>query len=123
MHFNLFRNYIYINLILNYLKKVIRGATIQENLKTNTKTMISSKRTRPQEPQGCQKKCYYLLNKLMEVWCTNIESKLKKVGKTVRKQAFLTNINFTLDSFLKFLNSSAKTQQGPIHIDLNKDNV
>ena len=29
--------------ILNYLKKVIGGATNQKNLKTNTKTMISSR--------------------------------------------------------------------------------
>ena len=28
--------------ILNYLKKVIGGATTQKNLKTNTKTLISS---------------------------------------------------------------------------------
>ena len=29
--------------VLNYLKKVIGGATNQKNLKTNTKTMISSR--------------------------------------------------------------------------------
>ena len=64
--------------ILNYLKKVIGGATTQKNLKTNTKTMISSIWMRPQGPQGCQKKLHHPLNKLM-----------KKIWKTVRKQAFL----------------------------------
>ena len=41
--------------VLNYLKKVIGGATTHKNLKTNTKTLISSKWMRPQGPQGCQK--------------------------------------------------------------------
>ena len=41
--------------ILNYLKKVIGGATTQKNLKTNTKTLISSIWIRPQGSQGCQK--------------------------------------------------------------------
>ena len=40
--------------ILNYLKKVIGGTTTQKNLKTNTKTLISSIWIRPQRPQGCQ---------------------------------------------------------------------
>ena len=59
-----------------------------EILKTNTKKMISSLWTRPQEHQGCQKKRHYPLNKLMEAWCTKIEPKLNKIQKTVRKQAF-----------------------------------
>ena len=33
----------------------------------------------PQEPQACQKKRNNPLNKLMEVWCTKIEPKLKKI--------------------------------------------
>ena len=40
--------------ILNYLKEVIGGATTQKNLKTNTKTLISSIWIRPQRPQGFQ---------------------------------------------------------------------
>ena len=34
---------------------------------------------RPQELQSCQKKRNPPLNKLMEVWCANNESKLKKI--------------------------------------------
>ena len=51
--------------------------------------MISSIWTRPQGPQGCQKKRHYPLNKLVEIWCAKIESKLQKIQKTVRKQSFL----------------------------------
>ena len=74
--------------ILNYLRKMIGGATKQKNLKTNTKTMISSIWMHLQGPHGCQKMCHHPLNKLMEVWCAKIEPKLKKIQKSVRKQAF-----------------------------------
>ena len=33
---------------------------------------------RPQRPQGCQKMCHYPLNLDLEVWCSNIQPKLKK---------------------------------------------
>ena len=56
-----------------------RGCHHSEILKTNTKSMISSIWMWPQGPQGCQKKCHHPLNKLMEVWCANIESNLQKV--------------------------------------------
>ena len=42
--------------ILNYLKKVIGGATTQKILKTNTKTLISSIWMHPQGPPGYSKK-------------------------------------------------------------------
>ena len=77
---------------LNYLKKVLGGATTQKNLKTNIKTMISSIWTCPQGLQGCWKKRHRPLNKVMEIWCTKIEPKLKIIWKIVRKQAFLTII-------------------------------
>ena len=41
--------------VFNYLKKVVGCATTQKNLKTNTKTLISSIWIHPQRPQGCQK--------------------------------------------------------------------
>jgi hypothetical protein len=43
------------NFILNYLKKVVGGATTQTNLKTNTKTLISSILIHPQGPQGIKR--------------------------------------------------------------------
>ena len=101
--------------ILNYLKKIIGGPTTQKNLKTNTKTIISSIWMRLQGPQGCQKMRHHPLNKLMEVWCAKIEPKLKKIQKSVRKQAYSTIFFSVLTGFLKFLqfwlNSSAKTQK------------
>ena len=74
--------------ILNYLKKVIGGATTQKNLKTNTKTLISFIWTRPQGPQGCQKMRQEPLNTPFEVWCAKIAPKLKTVQKYQRKQGF-----------------------------------
>ena len=76
--------------ILNYLKKVIGGATTQKNLKTNTKTLISSIWIRPQRPQGCQEKRQDPLNMPFEVWCAKIAPKLKNIRKSLRKQGFLT---------------------------------
>jgi hypothetical protein len=60
-------------------EKSYRGRHHSEILKTNTKTIIYSIWMRPQGPQGCQKKRHYPLNKLMEVWCANIEPNLQKV--------------------------------------------
>jgi hypothetical protein len=65
--------------ILNYLKKVIGGATTQKKLKTNTKTLISSIWIHPQESQGCQKMRKDLLNTPIEVWCAKIAPKLKNI--------------------------------------------
>ena len=42
--------------IVNYLKKVIGGATTQIFLKTNTKIIILPIWTRPQRPQVCVKR-------------------------------------------------------------------
>ena len=74
--------------IVNYLKKVIGGATTQKNLKTNNKNLIYSIWTRPQEPQGCQKMRHDPLNTLFEVWCAKIAPKLKNIQKSPRKQGF-----------------------------------
>ena len=82
--------------ILNYLKKVIGGATTQKNLKTNTKTLISFIWIRPQGSQGCQKMRQGPLNMPFEVWCANIAPKLKNIRNTLRKQAFF-------DIFFQFL--------------------
>ena len=48
--------------ILNYLKKIIGGATTQKNLKTNTKTLIFSIWICPQVLQGCQTMLLHPLN-------------------------------------------------------------
>ena len=103
-------------LYFELFEKSCRGRHHLEISKTDTKIMISSLWMRPQEPQGCQKKSHYSLNKLMEVWCSNIESKLNKIRKTVRKQAFSTIIYqlwlfFTrFSKFAQFwLNSIART--------------
>ena len=61
--------------------------------------------------QGCQKKYHHSLNKLMEVWCAKIEPKLKKIRKTVRKQAFSTIFWHPLDPW------------GHVHSDLDKNSV
>ena len=68
-----------LDFILNYLKKVIGGATAQKNLKTNTKTLISSIWTHPWGPQGCQKMRQDPLNMPFEVWCAKIAPKLKNI--------------------------------------------
>ena len=74
----------------SYLKKkVIGGATTQKNLKTNTKTMISSIWMRPQEPQGCQKMRQDPLNMPVEVWCAKIALKLKNIQKKSKGQFLL----------------------------------
>ena len=65
--------------ILNYLKKVVGGATTQKNLKTNIKTLISSIWIRPQGPQGCQKMPLHPLNTPFEVWCAKIDPKLQNI--------------------------------------------
>ena len=49
--------------IVNYLKKVIGGATTQKNLKTNTKTLIYPIWTHPQGPQ----KTYSWLKKMKPI--------------------------------------------------------
>ncbi len=41
-----------LDFILNFLEKVVGGATTQEKLKTNAKTLISSIWIHPQRPQG-----------------------------------------------------------------------
>jgi hypothetical protein len=76
--------------ILNYLRKVVGGATTQKNLKTNAKTFISSIWIRPKGPQGCQKMRLYPLNMPFEVWCAKIDPKLQNIQKDIRKQGFLT---------------------------------
>jgi hypothetical protein len=76
--------------ILNYLRKVIGGATTQKNLKTKTKTLISYIWIRPQGPQGCQKMRLHPLNMPFEVWCAKIDPKLQNIQKAIRKQGFLT---------------------------------
>ena len=126
--------------ILNYLKKVIGGATTQKNLKTNTKTLISYIWICPQRPKGCRKKLQDPINTPFEVWCAKIALKLKNIGKTLRKQGFW-HFFFNFDNFLKFVpfggNHSTRTQQfyfikknlifrhpvGHVHIDLNKNVV
>jgi hypothetical protein len=72
-------SYKYKKNILNYLKKVIGGATTQKNLKTNTKTLIFSIWIRPQGSQRCQKMRQGPLNMPFEVWCANIAPKLKNI--------------------------------------------
>ena len=81
--------------ILNYLTKVIGGATTQKNLKTNTKTLISSIWIRPKGFQGCQKMRQGPLNTPLEVWCAKIAPKLKNIRNTLKKQFFF-------DSFFQF---------------------
>ena len=74
--------------ILNYLKKIIGGATTQKNLKSKTKTLISSIWVRPQGTQGCQTMRQDPLNTPFEVWCAKIVPKLKNIWKSPRKQGF-----------------------------------
>jgi hypothetical protein len=81
--------------ILNYLKKVIGGATTEKNLKTYIKTLISSIWMCPQGPQGCQKMCQDPLNTSFEVWCAKIASKLKNIRKSLKKQG-LFDMSFSI---------------------------
>jgi hypothetical protein len=88
--------------ILNYLKKVVGGATTQKNLKTNTKTLISSIWIRPQGPQGCQKMPLHPINMPFEVWCAKIDPKLQNIQKGIPKQGFLTVFFSILTDFGSF---------------------
>ena len=124
-----------VRLYFELLEKSYRGRHHSEILKTDTKTLISSKWMCPQGPQGCQKKRHCPLNKLMEVWCAKIELKIQKIGKTVGKHDFLMIFFSILTLFRSFLNSGSILAQklnsfickrhpwdpwGRVHIDLNK---
>ena len=74
--------------ILNYLKKVIGGATTQKIFKTNTKSLISSIWICPQRPQGCQKNPQDPLNTPFEVWCAKIAPQLEEYLKNSKKTVF-----------------------------------
>jgi hypothetical protein len=65
--------------ILNYLKKVVGGATTHKTLETNTKPLIYSIWIRPQGPQGCQKMRLHPLNTPFEVWCAKIDPKKQNI--------------------------------------------
>ena len=65
--------------ILNYLEKVVGGATTQRISKPNAKTLIFSIWIHPQGSQGGQKMRQDPLKMPFEVWCTNIAPKLKNI--------------------------------------------
>ena len=76
-------------LYFELLGKSSRGRHHSEISKTNTKPMISSLWMRPQECLGCQNVPQNPLNSILIVWSANIELKLSKIWKTVRKHGFL----------------------------------
>ena len=79
------------------VEKNCRGRHHSEILKTNTKTLIYSIWIRPQGSLGCQKVRQGPLNMLFEVWCANIAPKMKKIGKSQRKQGFFWHFFFNFD--------------------------
>ena len=77
---------------LRRMKKNPRMELISWRIKTTLKTLISPLLMCPQGSQGsqgCQKMRQDLSNWDLEVWCANMESKLHKIWKTVRKHVFL----------------------------------
>ena len=82
-------------------------APLLKYLSFKSKTPISPLVVRYQESNGCQKDRQDLRNSDLEVYCTNIQPKLKKLRSSTKNQAS--------GGFLKFTqywpNISALTQQ------------
>ena len=100
--------------ILNHLKKVI-GVSLLRNIKNKYKNHDIFTMNAPPENPGVSKST----NKLMEVLCTKIESKLNKIWKTVKNRHNFWIIFFQFWRFLKFiqfgLNFSANSDQFHIY--------
>ena len=100
--------------ILKLMKKVARWRCCWNIWHLSLKTKISPLVVRYQESNRCQKNRQDLRNLDLEVYCANIQPKLKKLRSSIKNQCFL----MASGGFLKFiqywLNISALTQQ--IHL-------
>ena len=68
---------------------------------------ISLLLTCPQEPQGCQKKRYHLLNMPREVWCAKIDPQIEGYSKNLQKTGLIDNFfSLNFGSFLAHQTSS-----------------
>ena len=97
--------------ILKLMKKIARWRRCWNIWHLSLKTKISPLVVRYQESNGCQKNWQDLRNSDLEVYCANIQPKLKKLRSSTKNQSFL----MASGGFLKFtqywLNISALTQQ------------
>ena len=97
--------------ILKLMKKIARWRRCWNIWHSSLKTKISPLVVRYQDSNGCQKNQQDLRNSDLEVYCANIQPKLKKLRSSTKNQSFL----MASGGFLKFtqywLNISALTQQ------------
>ena len=75
--------------ISKLMKKIARWRHSWNVWHLIVKTKISSLFGCPQGPQGCQKMRYYPLKSDLEVWCSNIQPKIKKLWNSVKNQSVL----------------------------------
>ena len=103
-----------IRLYFKTYEKIARWRRCWNIWHLSLKTKISPLVVRYQESNGCQKNRQDLRNSDLEVYCANIQPKLKKLRSSTKNQSFL----MASGGFLKFtqywLNISALTQQ--IHL-------
>ena len=97
--------------ILKLMKKIARWRRCWNIWHSSLKTKISPLVVRYQDSNGCQKNQQDLRNSDLEVYCANIQPKLKKLRSSTKNQSFL----MASGGFFKFtqywLNTSALTQQ------------
>ena len=75
--------------ILKLMKKIARWRRCWNIWHLSLKTKISPLVVRYQESNGCQKNWQDLRNSDLEVYCANIQPKLKKLRSSTKNQSFL----------------------------------
>ena len=81
------------------MKKISRWRHYWNIWHLSVKTKISPLLGCPQGSLGCQKMRHYPLNLDLEVWCSNIQPKLKKLWNSTKNPSFL----IASEGFLKFI--------------------
>ena len=74
--------------ISKLMKKISRWRHYWNIWHLSVKTKISPLLGCPQGSLGCQKMRHYPLNLDLEVWCSNIQTKLEKKGNSTKNQSF-----------------------------------
>jgi hypothetical protein len=86
--------------ILKFMKKIARWRCCWNIWHLSLKTKISPLVVRYQESNGCQYNQQDLRNSDLEVYCANIQPKLKKLRSSKEHQSFLISTIF--DGFWRF---------------------
>ena len=81
---------------VNYLKKVIGGATFHKNFKRNTKTLIYFiYGCAPRDPRGVKRSAIIHLTRHWKFDVLTLTPNLRKFEKNFKKQAFLTFLSLS----------------------------